>query len=106
MKTIPSHLQRCLAATAFALLILTLVGCNQSHPGNWDEATVETKLQESLNLQSLDLNPSDGGFSGSGTDAEGQNYQVTVTQSVATKELKYVAKGDRGANEEGSMAFE
>lgn len=106
MKTTPSRPQRCLAATAFALLTLTLLGCNQSHPGNWDEAKVEAKLQETLNLPSLDLTPSEGGFAGTGTDAEGQTYEVTVTQSAATKELSYVAKGDRGATEEGSMAVD
>lgn len=88
------------------LMSVLLSGCSSSHPGNWDEATVESKLQEKMGLQSLELSPADGGFSGSGSDTEGQTYQITVTQNAATKELKYVAEGDRGATEEGSITFE
>jgi hypothetical protein len=93
-------------ASLVFLLTLVSTGCNQSHPGNWDEDTVESKLKEKMSLQSLELSPATGGFSGNGTDADGQTYEVTVTQNEATKELKYVAEGNRGAIEEGSIAFE
>jgi len=81
-------------------------GCNSSHPGNWDEATVETNLKRKMNLKSIDLSPNENGFSGSGTDSEGEIYQFTVTQNVEAKELKYVAEGNRGATEDGSMTVE
>ncbi|WP_157593997.1 hypothetical protein [Rubripirellula obstinata] len=57
-----------------------------------------------MKLESLELVPASGGLTGSGTDAEGQTYKITVTQDPAAKELSYVAEGDRGATEEGSIA--
>lgn len=82
-------------------------GCGpSSHPGTWDEAKVETELTRTLKLESLDLTPSDGGFQGTGSDSEGQSYDVTVTQDAATKSLTYDAKGNRGENVDGTIAFD
>jgi hypothetical protein len=103
--------QRIRPANAFSFGMLLLLpalfaGCNQSHPGNWDETTVESKLKEKMNLTSLDLTPAEGGYNGSGADSEGETYQFVVEQNAANKELTYVAEGDRGTIEEGSIAFD
>ena len=94
------------SAAIILLSMFSLPGCNQSNPGNWDEATVEIKLKDKMNLESLDLSPTEDGYSGSGTDAEGESFELKVTQDATAKELKYVAEGNRGAIEEGAIAFD
>ena len=85
-------------AVVFALTLFN--GCQQaSHPGNWDEAMVEEKLKEKMALTSIDLTPTADGFEGTGTYADGEETEITVTQ--AGQRLDYDGKGNRGSNETG-----
>ena len=97
------------ATLCVGVLIGSLItsGCGpSSHPGTWDEAKVETELTRTLKLESLDLMPSDGGFQGTGSNSDGQSFEVTVKQDAATKSLTYDAKGNRGENVDGTIEFD
>ena len=89
---------------ALAALLLA-AGCrNAARPGDWDEATVEEKLKASMQLESIDLSPVDGGFEGTGTYPDGETTAITVTQSG--KRLDYTGRGDRGSNQDGEFVVD
>lgn len=86
-------------------LVLPVIGCGP-HPGNWDEATIEAKLKEDLNLQSIDLQPMASGFMGTGETAEGETFDIEAIQTESEKQLEVSAQSDRGTIEERSYRYE
>jgi hypothetical protein len=90
-----------------ASILLTLGGCSsRMHPGVWSEEEVEIRIQNKMGLEQLDLQQGGDGLIGSGSNAEGETFQIEVKQDVAGKRMDYIAKGDRGTNEEGFFETE
>lgn len=80
------------------LLVFSFLGCTPPpNPGTWDQARVETKIKESLELTEISLEPaSDGSYTGSGKKATGESYKLTVTQDPKLKRLSWKFDSDRG----------
>lgn len=90
-----------------ALLLMCVGGCNQPHPGTWTETQVEAKIQQKMSLAEIDLQPAAdaGKLTGTGKNADGETFDLTVTQDVDGMRLDYEAEGDRGSIESGTFSL-
>lgn len=96
-----------LSILVVACMLLTHTGCSPKiHPGVWSEAEVEANIKRKMGLEQLDLQQSEDGLIGSGSNAEGESFQIEANQDVARKRVDYIAKGNRGTNEEGFFETE
>jgi hypothetical protein len=87
---------------AFALLCnLLLAGCASETPGTWKQPKVEAEVSQRLELSSISLTPTAGGYEGTGTAQDGETYKLKITQDAAKGRLDYSAEGDRGSEEDG-----
>lgn len=77
---------------------LSLIGCKPTpNPGTWDQTRVEAKLKEKHSLVEISLQPaSEGGFTGSGKNAQGETYTFEIKQNADLKRLSWEFKSDRG----------
>ena len=56
-----------------------------------------------MRLETIDLEPTDGGYEGTGTMPSGEVMTITVRQF--DKELNFEAVGDKGSKHSGRYAF-
>jgi hypothetical protein len=87
--------------TTVALFTVLFAGCATETPGTWKQPKVEAEVSERLELKSISLTPSAGGYEGTGTAQDGETYKLKITQDAAKGRLDWVAEGDRGSEEEG-----
>lgn len=85
--------------------LITLAGCGSGHPGSWTQEQVEENVRSKLSLVDVQLRPSEGGYTGTGTNADGETFELTITQDAAAKRLDYEAEGDRGSIESGMFSL-
>ncbi len=88
-----------------SLLCVSLIGlfggC-ADNPGTWPQPKLEAKVKESLELTQIALTAqSEGGYTGTGTRADGETLNVTVAQDADAHRISWEAKGDRGFVEDG-----
>ncbi len=62
---------------------------------------MEENIKRKMGLDEIDLSNGEGGFTGTGKNAEGESFVIKVKQNAGGKRLDYEAKGDRGTNEDG-----
>lgn len=79
------------------MLLAFCLGCNTFDPSKWDKDQVSKEITEKHNLTELTLKPAEGGFSGTGKDAGGETFKITVKQNAAEKSVSYKLDGDRGS---------
>ena len=86
-------------STAFALILALCSGCNSFDPSKWDQEQISKEIKEKHNLTELTLTPSEGGggYTGTGKEASGESFKITVTQNAAEKSVSYKLDGDRGS---------
>ncbi|MFM7059094.1 MAG: hypothetical protein ACKO2P_19460 [Planctomycetota bacterium] len=89
--------------TTVVLLTALSVGCASETPGTWKQPKVEAEVVQRLKLTSISLSPVSGGFEGTGTAQDGETYRLKIAQDSAKGRLSWVAEGDRGSEEEGSI---
>lgn len=96
------NFRTCLLATA-ATFVLCLTGCSGDNPGEWPIDQVEAQVVEGAALTEATLSQGDvpGQLTGTGKDAGGETFQLTVTQDAAAREFTWEAKGDRGTEAAG-----
>lgn len=82
--------------SALSLLVLCL-GCNTFDPSKWDKDRVSKEIMEEHKLTELTLTPAPNGFTGTGKDAGGETFKITVTQNASEKSVSYKLDGDRGS---------
>lgn len=78
-----------------------VVGCNNSHAGNWGADKVQEELMTRMEFTEMSLQPTADGFTGTGKVESGETFEITVSQNAADRKFDYVLKGDRGTTEEG-----
>lgn len=94
------HALLAICVLTFSILIS---GCNRgaSNPGTWNQAQVEAQIKKSLKLSEATLTPAEGGFTGTGKNAEGESFKFTIKQDAAKKRMEWKSEGDRGSFEDG-----
>ena len=86
---------------------LAIIGCTQSHPGNYAQPEVESQVKKSLELTEIQITADPAGsYSGTGKSASGETYKLKITQDAAAKRLTWKAEGDRGDFRDGEYHFE
>lgn len=86
----------CPSLALASLLALTTVGCNTFDPSQWSQEQVAKEIKEQWDLESVELKPAEGGYAGTGKNAEGETFKITVKVDPASKSLSYHGDGDRG----------
>ncbi|QDV61454.1 hypothetical protein Pan14r_46210 [Crateriforma conspicua] len=96
-----SLIQKTVVALILAVC-LPSVGCQPANnPGTWDEAKASEYIKEQLSLESVELTKTSDGFTGTGTDADGETFELVLTQQPDQNRLEYDATGSRGTMENG-----
>lgn len=85
------------------ILALCLSGCGTDNPGTWPVDKVEAQVIKGAELSEITLSPGveAGVLTGTGKDASGETYQITVKQDADAKQINWEAKGDRGTTLDG-----
>jgi len=89
----------------FLLSVMLFPGCATETPGTWKQPKVEAEISQRLKLSSITLTAAAGGYTGTGTAADGETYKLKITQDAAKGRLEYVAEGDRGSSEDGFISL-
>ena len=97
----------CIALVVFALVLtVSATGCKTFDPSQWSQEQVTKEVSEQWDLVSVDLKPADGGYTGTGKNAEGETFQITVRLDPAAKSATFEGKGDRGTDLDYSVRAE
>jgi len=78
-------------------LAASIAGCNSFDPSQWTQEQVAKDISEHWDLVSIELKPTEGGYTGTGKSADGETFAISVKVDQGAKSVAYHGDGDRGS---------